>query len=51
MRLITREYGMPTTLDNSIPIDNVHCLSHFLLYWYFSISHTVIAHLLRVNFT
>ena len=23
---------MPTTLDNSIPIENVHCLIQFLLY-------------------
>ena len=22
---------MPTVLDNSIPIENVHCLIHFLL--------------------
>ena len=26
-----------------INLENVHCLAHFLLWWYFSISHTVIA--------
>ena len=39
---------MPNILDNSIPIENVHCLIYFLLGRYFSISHGVIAHHLRV---
>ena len=29
--IINYHYHMPTVLDNSIPIENVHCLIHFLL--------------------
>ena len=36
-------YRMRSTVDKSIPIENVHCLAHFLLWWYLSISHTIIA--------
>ena len=34
-------YHMCSTVDKSKPIENIHCLAHFVLWWYLSMLHTV----------